>query len=90
VGPIRRAGQDGGVLGATYPASGVGASRALVAEAVVTFLLVGVVVTVATDPKIPGGTAAMAIGFALAAAVWLQQRVRRPVRPHTGTEPELS
>jgi len=56
-------------LGATYPASGVGAWRALGAEAVVTFLLVVVVVAVATSVKVPAGLAALAIGFALAAAI---------------------
>jgi MIP family channel proteins len=56
-------------LGATYPASGVGAWRALGTEAVVTFLLVVVVAAVATNAKVPAGVAALAIGFALAAAI---------------------
>lgn len=56
-------------LGATYPASGVGAWRAFGAEAVVTFLLVAVIAAVATNATAPAGVAAMATGFALAAAI---------------------
>jgi MIP family channel proteins len=58
-------------LGATFPASGVTAWRALVAEAVVTFLLVLVIVSVATDDRVPRGVAAVAIGWALAAAIFI-------------------
>jgi MIP family channel proteins len=53
-------------LGATAPAAGVSAGRVLAAEAVVTFVLVLVVVAVATDSRVPRGIAAMAIGAALA------------------------
>jgi MIP family channel proteins len=56
-------------LGATYPAVGVPVWRALSAEAVVTFVLVLVVVSVATDGRVPAGVAALAIGSALAAAI---------------------
>jgi aquaporin Z/aquaporin NIP len=56
-------------LGATAPAAGVSAGRVLAAEAVVTFVLVLVVVAVATDTRVPRGIAAMAIGAALAVAV---------------------
>jgi glycerol uptake facilitator-like aquaporin len=56
-------------LGATYPASGVGAWRAFGAEAVVTFLLVAVIAAVATNATARAGVAAMATGFALAAAI---------------------
>ena len=48
-------------LGATFPASGVTSWRALVAEAVVTFVLVLVIVSVATDDRVPRGIAAIAI-----------------------------
>ena len=58
-------------LGATFPASGVTAWRALVAEAVVTFVLVLVIVSVATDDRVPRGIAAIAIGWALAAAIFI-------------------
>jgi len=56
-------------LGATAPAAGVSAGRVLAAEAVVTFVLVLVVVAVATDSRVPRGIAAMAIGAALAVAI---------------------
>ena len=56
-------------LGATAPAAGVGAWRAFGAEAFVTFVLVLVVVSVATDNRVPPGVAAVAIGAALGAAI---------------------
>jgi glycerol uptake facilitator-like aquaporin len=52
-------------LGATAPAAG----RVLAAEAMVTFVLVLVVVAVATDTRVPRGIAARAIGAALAVAI---------------------
>ena len=58
-------------LGATVPATGVSAERVLAAEAVVTFVLVLVVVAVATDSRVPRGIAAMAIGAALAVAIMI-------------------
>ena len=57
------------VLGAPVPAAGVSAGRVLAAEAVVTFVLVLVVVAVATDSRVPRGIAAIAIGAALAVAI---------------------
>jgi MIP family channel proteins len=56
-------------LGATYPAAGVSLGSAFAVEAVVTFMLVLVVVSSATDARVPQGVAAMAIGAALAAAI---------------------
>jgi MIP family channel proteins len=56
-------------LGATYPAPGASVASVLAVEAVVTFMLVLVVVSVATDNRVPAGVAAMAIGAALAAAI---------------------
>jgi MIP family channel proteins len=56
-------------LGATAPAAGVSAGRVLAGEAVVTFVLVLVVVAVATDSRVPRGIAAMATGAALAVAI---------------------
>ncbi len=56
-------------LGATVPAAGVSAGRVVAAEAAVTFVLVLVVVAVATDSRVPRGIAAMAIGAALAVAI---------------------
>jgi aquaporin Z/aquaporin NIP len=56
-------------LGATRPVQGVGSWRAFGAEGVVSFILVLVVVSVATDRRVPPGVAALSIGAALAAAV---------------------
>jgi MIP family channel proteins len=56
-------------LGAPVPAAGVSAGRVLAAEAIVTFVLVLVVVAVATDTRVPRGIAATAIGAALAVAI---------------------
>jgi MIP family channel proteins len=56
-------------LGATYPATGVGAWRTFAAEGILTFALVLVIVSVALNPKIPTGAAAVAIGLALAGGI---------------------
>jgi glycerol uptake facilitator-like aquaporin len=44
-------------LGATFPANGVDAWRTFAAEMVVTFLLVTVVVSVTSNPRVPAGVA---------------------------------
>jgi len=56
-------------LGATYPAAGMSVASVFAVEAVVTFMLVLVVVSVATDSRVPSGVAAVPIGAALAAAI---------------------
>jgi aquaporin Z/aquaporin NIP len=56
-------------LGATFPPAGVSAGRVFAAEFVITFILVLVVVSVATDERVPRGMSALAIGAALATAV---------------------
>ncbi len=56
-------------LGAPGPAAGVSVGRVLAAEAVVTFVLVLVIVAMATDTRVPRGGAAVAIGAALAVAI---------------------
>jgi len=56
-------------LGATYPAATASPWRAFGAEAIVTFVLVLAVVSVATDTRVPVGVAAIAIGAALASAI---------------------
>jgi MIP family channel proteins len=56
-------------VGATFPAVGVGLGRVFAAELTVTFVLVLVIISVATDSRVPRGVAAMAIGAALAAAI---------------------
>ena len=58
-------------LSATLPNDGVSQGRALVVEALVTFILVLVVVSVATDDRVPGAVAPLAVGFALAAAIFV-------------------
>lgn len=58
-------------LAATYPATNVGDLRALVVEVLVTFILVFVVVSVATDDRVPAAVAPLAVGFALACGVFI-------------------
>jgi len=53
-------------------AQGVGLGQAFVVEALITFVLVFVVVLVASNPRVPSAQiAAIAVGFALAAAVFV-------------------
>ncbi len=56
-------------LAATFPVEGVGDFRALLVEIFVTFILVFVVISVATDDRAPAGVAPLAVGFALACGV---------------------
>jgi len=56
-------------LGATVPGPGISDGRAFVVEALITFLLVFIIIAVATDDRVPAAVAAPAIGFALVAAV---------------------
>ena len=56
-------------LGATHPAAGASVGQAFAAEGIVTFLLVLIVISVATDSRVPLGIAAMAIGSALTVAI---------------------
>ena len=58
-------------LGAAAPAGGVGVWRVLLVEAVITFFLVFVVCSVATDDRVTSAVAPLAVGFALAAAVYV-------------------
>ena len=58
-------------LGAAAPAAGTTVLRAMVIEVVITFLLVFVVCSVATDERVPKAVAPVAVGFALAAAVYV-------------------
>lgn len=58
-------------LGAPSPAPGVGAWQAALVEVVITFLLVFIVCAVATDERVPPAIAPIAVGFALAAAVYI-------------------
>lgn len=56
-------------LGATIPATTAGTGQVLLVEALITFLLVLVIVSVATDDRVASAAVGPAIGFALAAAV---------------------
>ena len=58
-------------LAANAPAPGVTDLRALVTEALITLILVFVVTAVDTDSRIPGAAVPLAVGFALAAAVFI-------------------
>ena len=62
-------GRDGADLAATVPGPGVGAGTAVLVEALVTFVLVFVVVSVATDDRVHSSLAPVAVGAALAVAV---------------------
>ncbi len=58
-------------LGAPSPANGANALQVLLVEALIAFMLVLTVISTTTDPRVPAGTAAVAIGFSLAAGVLL-------------------
>lgn len=63
--------RDDARLAATYLADGVSFGAGLVTEAIVTFILVFIVVSVATDDRVPTAAAGPAIGFALAIGVMI-------------------
>jgi MIP family channel proteins len=58
-------------LAATYPAQGVGDLQAFLIEILITFILVFVVIAVATDDRAPAAIAPIAVGFALAVGVFI-------------------
>ena len=58
-------------LAATYPTQGVGDLQAFVVEILITFVLVFVVMAVATDERAPAALAPIAVGFALAVGVFI-------------------
>ena len=58
-------------LGATALGPGVGLLQGLAVEALITFILVFVVISVATDPRVEAATAGIAVGFALTAAIFV-------------------
>ncbi len=58
-------------LAATHPAQGVGDLQAFLLEILVTFILVFVVMSVATDERAPAPIAPIAVGFALAVGVFI-------------------
>ncbi|GAA1297691.1 MIP/aquaporin family protein [Pseudonocardia xinjiangensis] len=62
-------GRDQVALAATVPGPGVGVGTAVLVEALVTFVLVFVVVSVATDDRVHSSLAPIAVGAGLAVAV---------------------
>ena len=64
-------GRDRAALASTVPAAGVGPLQALVVEAVVTFILVFVVISVATDDRVADAVAPIAVGAALTVGVFV-------------------
>jgi glycerol uptake facilitator-like aquaporin len=62
---------DDANLGATALADGVSVGQGLVTEVLITFVLVFVVGLVASDPRVPSAPIAVAVGFALAAGVFI-------------------
>jgi MIP family channel proteins len=58
-------------LAGTYPAQGVGDLQAFLVEILITFILVFVVMAVATDERAPAAIAPIAVGFALAVGVFI-------------------
>jgi MIP family channel proteins len=56
-------------LGATLPAKDLNASRVIVTEAIVTFLLMLVIMAIATDSRTPKAAAGTAIGFTLTVGI---------------------
>ncbi len=58
-------------LAATYPAEGAGDLQAFFVEMLITFILVFVVMAVATDSRAPAAIAPVAVGFALAVGVFI-------------------
>ena len=58
-------------LAATYPVQGVGDLQAFIVEILITFILVFVVMAVATDDRAPAAIAPIAVGFALTVGVFI-------------------
>lgn len=85
------AGRDTMHLAANAPGKGVSDVRALITEALITFVLVLVVTSVATDSRVPAGVAPVAIGFALATAVFIGGPVDgAAVNPARSLGPEIA
>jgi MIP family channel proteins len=64
-------GRDNANLAATIPGPDIGSGQGLLIEALVTFILVFVVISVATDERVPNGLAPIAIGAALTVGVFI-------------------
>ncbi len=57
------------LLATIFPPDSVGDLRALVVELLIAFILVCVIISVATDERVPAGMAPLAVGFTLACGV---------------------
>ncbi len=64
-------GRSEALLAAPQPAQGVGDFRAFLVEILITFILVFVVMAVATDGRAPAAIAPIAVGFALAVGIFI-------------------
>ena len=64
-------GRSEALLAAPSPAAGVGDLRALLIEILIGFILVFVVMAVATDDRAPAAIAPIAVGFALAVGIFI-------------------
>ena len=58
-------------LASPAPGPGVGFLQVVLVEVFITFILVFVVISVATDDRAPAGVAPIAVGFALVAAIFI-------------------
>lgn len=89
-GVFGNAARDQASLGATVPATTAGSGQVLLVEVLITFLLVLVIVSVATDDRVAPAAVGPAIGFALAAAVLIGGPVSGgAVNPARALGPEL-
>lgn len=79
-----------GALGATAPAPTASTGQVLLVEVLITFLLVLVIMSVATDDRVAPAAVGPAIGFALAAAVLIGGPVSGgAVNPARALGPEI-
>lgn len=82
--------RDQASLGATVPATGTNVGQVLLVEVLITFLLMLVIISVATDERVAPAAVGPAVGFALAAAVLIGGPVSGgAVNPARALGPEL-
>lgn len=65
------AARDKALLAATYPAKAAGSGQAFIVEILITFILVFIIIAVATDERAEGPAVPFAVGLALAAGVFI-------------------
>lgn len=89
-GVFGNAARDDAALGATVPATSASTVQVLLVEVLITFLLVLVIISVATDDRVAPAAVGPAIGFALAAAVLIGGPVSGgAVNPARALGPEI-